>query len=130
MPLLRTGRDQLAGLATGASCARYDSTGAIIFVASATSAHDSATTWIWPSGNACASTMESGYPIRAGNIVQHRGLYSTAQANFQWESWGIHNATASNGSSGYLLNHAPAQALGTKTSAQSWQITTSITFTT
>ena len=61
-------------------------------------------------------------------MLQFRGLYSTELANFQWESWGINTATASG--AGVLLNIAAQQVLGTKTSAQSWQITTSITITT
>ena len=59
---------------------------------------------------------------------RHRVIFSTAQANFQWESWLIHTATASG--SGVPLNLAVGQALGTKANTQSWQITTSVTLTT
>lgn len=126
MPLLREGRDRIAGLIVGSETCHWGTSGAAIFVASSTAAHSAASTWL--GSNAIGSTQESGYPIRSANVLQFRGLYSTALANFQWESWLINTATASG--SGAPLNIAAQQVLGTKTSAQSWQITTSITITT
>ena len=126
MPLVRVGRDKIAGLITGAETRKYDSTGAVLWMASSTALHDPASTWLGSAAQ--ASTMEAGYPIRAGNVLQFRGVYSTAQLNIQVEQWGIHSATMS--SSGDLLNIAPNQVLGTKTSAQQWQVTACCTITT
>lgn len=129
MPLLRTGRDRIAGLITGAETCHWGTSSATIWVASSTAAHDPASTWLGSQTTPTyAATMESGYPARSGNILQFRGIYSTAYANFQWEQWLIHTASASG--SGASLNVAPQQALGTKTSAQSWQLTACVTITT
>jgi hypothetical protein len=126
MPLLREGRNRIAGLITGNETCHWGTSGATIFVASSTAAHSAASTWLGSA--AIGATGESGYPLTASNIFQHRGVFSTAQANFQWESWLLNTATASG--SGAPLNIAAQQALGTKTSAQSWQITTCVTITT
>lgn len=128
MPLLRSGRDRIAGLVVGTETCHWGTSGATIWVGTDTGAHDASSTWPLTSGE--TSTMESGYP-QAGasaNIFEHRCVFSTAQANFPWGSWFLHTATASGG--GVPLNHAAAADLGTKTSAQSWQITTCVTMTT
>ena len=128
MPLLRTGRNRIVGLLIATETCTYADAKATIWVASTTAAHDPASTW--PAGSAIAATQESGYPVAgaASNIFVHRSVYSTAQANFQWEAFWLHTATASG--AGATLNHAPNLVLGTKTSAQSWQITTCCTLTT
>ena len=126
MPLLRTGRDRIAGLIVGTETCHWGTSGVSVWVAATTVAHSAASTW--PQGSGVAATMESGYPTVAANIFQHRGIFSTAQANFAWDNWWLNTATASG--AGVPLNHASTQALGTKTSAQSWQITTCCTLTT
>jgi hypothetical protein len=127
MPLLRVGRDRIAGLITGSETCHWGTSGATIFVVNGTGTAFSAAS-SWPLTGAVGATGESGFPLTAANIFQHRGIFSTAQANFAWDNWWIHTATASG--SGVPLNWASTQALGTKTSAQSWQITTSVTVTT
>jgi hypothetical protein len=126
MPLVQVGRDRIAGLITGAQTCHWGTSGATLFVASSTSAHSGTTTWL---GSASiGATGESGFPLTSANILQYRGVYSTAQANFQWESWLLNTATASG--SGIPLNVAAQQALGTKANTQSWQFTACITVTT
>lgn len=125
MPLLRVGRDRIAGLITGSATCHWGTSGATIFVASSTSAHAATSTWL--NSAHFAATGESGYPITNSNVLQWRGVFDTGTANIQWEQWLINTATST---SGIPLNLAPQQALGTKTSAQSWQITTCVTITT
>jgi hypothetical protein len=127
MPLLREGRNRIAGLIVGAETCHWGTSGASIWVGSSTGAHSAASTWLTANGGVGA-TMETGFPSRSTNILQFRGIYSTAQANFQWEQWLINTATASG--SGAPLNVAVQQALGVKTSAQSWQLTACVTITT
>lgn len=110
----------------GSETCHWGDTKATIWVASSTAAHSAASTWFGSA--AVAATMETGYPTATANVLQFRGIYSTAQANIQWEQWGMHTATASGG--GIPLNIAAQQALGTKTSAQSWQLTACVTVTT
>ena len=129
MPLIRGARDRIAGLIVGAETCHWGDAKATIWVATSTAAHSAVSTWF---GSATSptftATMESGFPARSANILQFQGVFSTAQANFQWEQWGINTATASGG--GQLLNIAAQQDLGTKTSAQSWQLTACVTITT
>ena len=126
MALVQQGRDKIAGLITGADAKVYGSTGAVLWVASSTEAHSPTSSWFAVS--ACASTMEATYPLRSANILQFRGVYSTTQANFQWEEWGVADATATGGA--LLLNKAVQQALGVKACTQTWQFTACCTITT
>lgn len=126
MPLVREGRNRIAGLIVGVETCNWGTSGATIFVASSTAAHSPASTWL--DSASAAATMEAGYPSRADNVLQYRGLYSTDDANFQWEQWLINTATASG--AGVPLNVAAQQALGVKANTQSWQLTACITITT
>ena len=130
MGLLREGRNLLAQMLTKthSTNAYYDSTGAVLFVGSGTaSCHDPTYTAL--QGAPVASTMEAGYPSLATNIIQYRGTYTTAQANFEWWEWSIGNSTASCGLDN--LNRAWSSAgLGTKVNTQSWQMTASVSLTT
>lgn len=126
MPLLREGRNRIAGLITGAETCHWGTSGTSIWVASSTAAHSAASTWL--ASATVGATMESGYPLRALNVLQFRGLYATDQANFQWEQWLLNTATASG--SGAPLNLAAQQALGVKANTQSWQLTACVTITT
>ena len=126
MPLLQVARNRIAGLIAGTETCHWGTSGASIWVAATTVAHSPTSTW--PQASGVAATQESGYPSIANNIIQYRSIFSTAQANFAWDNWWINTATASG--AGVPLNHASTQALGTKTSAQSWQITTCVTITT
>lgn len=126
MPLLRTGRDRITGLITGAETCTWGASGGCLWVAATTVAHDPSSTW--PSASGVAATMESGFPITAANVFQMRGIWTTAQANFAWDNWWINTATASG--AGVPLNWATTQALGTKAATQSWQLTACVTITT
>lgn len=126
MPIVRQGRDKIAGLITGADTKVYGSTGAVLWVASSTEAHNPASSWF--GSVPVASTMEATYPLRAANVLQFQGKYTTAMGNFQWEEWGIADATASGGA--LLLNLAVQQALGTKTCSAVWTMTACMTITT
>lgn len=126
MPLVQVGRDRIAGLITGAETCHWGTSSATIWVASSTAAHAGSSTWLDSAG--VGTTIESGYPTRSANVLQYRSVYSTDKANFPWEQWLINSASAS--SSGVPLQLAAQQALGTKTSAQSWQLTACVTITT
>lgn len=126
MPLLRVARDRIAGLMVGTETCTWGDAKATLWVSSSTADHAAASSW--QAATTAPSTMESGYPSISGNIFQHRAVFSTAQANFPWNAWWLHTATASG--AGIPMNFASCQNLGTKTSAQSWQITTCVTVTT
>jgi hypothetical protein len=72
--------------------------------------------------NKLRKAMEAAYPSRAVNVLSFRSLFATTEANFAWNEWGVFNAA----SGGEMLNRK-VETLGTKTSAQSWQLTVELT---
>lgn len=68
--------------------------------------------------------MDASYPdfSQGANIIRFRATFGTAEANFDWQEWGVANA----GSGGTMLNRK-VESLGTKTSAQTWEFTVDLT---
>jgi hypothetical protein len=64
-------------------------------------------------------------PTVTTNVLTAVATFTTGQANWVWNEWGLFNA-ASGATS--MLNHAVTN-LGTKTSASAWTITVTITIT-
>ena len=56
--------------------------------------------------------------------VQWAATFSTSEANFTWNEWGVFNSTTD--ATGRMLNRK-VENLGTKTSAAAWTITVTIT---
>jgi hypothetical protein len=131
MPLHRTGRNIIAALLHGTSVTPVlTSTGAVMWVGSGTAAHDSLDNHL--KGSSIAATMESGYPTQSVNVNTYRGLYATNVANFEWQEWGIKNATgtATSTAANVFMLQRMQESLGTKASTQQWQLTATLTFTT
>ena len=135
MPLLQAGRNTIAALimSTGSASgiARpYNSTGAYFVVGNSTAAH--ATNQVYVQGAASTmKSMDATYPSRSTNVITFRATFSTGEANFAWNEWGIWNSTSTTDANANMLNRKVEDpSLGTKTSAQSWQITADITITT
>lgn len=72
--------------------------------------------------NGVRQAMDATYPTISGAILTFRATFATGSANQAWAEWGIFNAS----SSGTMFQRK-VESLGTKTSAQSWQITLTIT---
>jgi hypothetical protein len=66
--------------------------------------------------------MDATYPQVSTNVITFRSTFATGDANFAWQEWGVFNAS----SAGTMLNRK-VESLGTKTSAQTWQFTVTIT---
>lgn len=63
-------------------------------------------------------------PGLATNVLTFVATFGTANANYEWVEWGVFNAAAA----GLMLNRVvESPTLGTKTSAQSWEITCTLT---
>lgn len=71
--------------------------------------------------------MDATYPSGASNVITFRSTFATTDANWAWQEWGVFN-NATNGSGTMLVRKV--ESLGTKTSAQTWQFTVTLTFTT
>ena len=131
MPLHRTGRNIIAALLNGTAVTPLlTGTGAIVWVGSATAAHDSLDNHL--KGTSVAATMESGYPTSSINVNSYLGLYATNVANFEWQEWGVKNATttATSTAGNTFMLQRMQESLGTKANTQQWQLTVSLTFTT
>ena len=66
--------------------------------------------------------MDSGFPQRTGNVLTFRATYDTDEANFTWAEWGLFNDVST-----AALMCRKVEALGTKTSAQRWELTIDLT---
>ena len=77
------------------------------------------------SSNKLRKAMDATFPSGGSNVITFRSTFGTSDANFAWQEWGVFNAS----SSGTMLSRK-VESLGTKTSAQTWQFTVTLTFTT
>lgn len=66
--------------------------------------------------------MDATYPQRTFGAITFKSTFATGNANFAWQEWGTFNAS----SSGTMLTRK-VESLGTKTSAQTWALTVTVT---
>lgn len=105
---------------------------AAAFIAFVTTAHlsvgDSSTAFaatqtdLQASSNKLRKAMDGGYPTRSSGTLTFRSTFNTSEANWAWNEWGVHDAA----SSGTMYGRK-VESLGTKTSAQTWQLTATVT---
>lgn len=123
MSLTTAGRNILAAMIMNSGPPTFfDNTHAYIGSGDDNTAFDVAQTDLQAASNKLRVAMDATYPTLATNVLTFRSTFSTSQANWHWQEWGVFNAAAS----GTLLCRK-VEDLGTKTSAQSWQITGTIT---
>lgn len=121
MPIVNAGRDLIAMALVGDPYNAYTNAMARLGVGDSTNAFVVTQTDL-QGGNKQRKGMEPTYPLRVGNALTFRSLFGTSDANFAWNEWGIFNAAAA----GDMLNRK-VENLGSKTSAQSWQLTVTVT---
>ena len=124
MALENAGRDIIAQMVIGEAVAAFDAANARIGVGDSAAVFDAAHTDLQAATNKMRKGMEATYPARATNALTFRSLFGTADANWAWEEWAVFNAAAAE----TMLNRK-VESLGTKTSAQSWQMTVTLTLT-
>ncbi len=139
MPLTKAMRDLLGYLIIGGGTSFvFNNALAFLLVGDSTGTFGSTQNALGSSGaNFDKSSMDAGYPQysvtsdAATPAMIFRSTFSTAQANFHWQEWGVRNGSGSGSatSSGVMLNRVVAD-LGTKTNVQTWQLTATITPTT
>lgn len=125
MAITDAGRNHLVQAAIGAAVTAFNNANSYIGVGDSTTAYSAAQTDLVASTNKLRKAMDATYPSGGSNVITFRSTFSTSDANFAWQEWGVFNAS----SSGTMLNRK-VESLGTKTSAQTWQFTTTLTFTT
>lgn len=125
MPLTDAGRNHLVQAGIGAAVTAFNNANARIGVGDSATAFAAAQTDLQAAANKLRKAMDATYPSGAANVITFRATFSTAEANFAWNEWGIFNAA----SGGTMLNRK-VEALGTKTNTQTWQFTVTLTVTT
>lgn len=91
-------------------------------VGDSTTAFNATQTDLVASTNKLRKAMDGGYPQRSSGTLTFRSTFNTSEANFAWQEWGVFDAS----SSGTMYGRK-VESLGTKTSAQTWQLTSTVT---
>lgn len=123
MPLLNSGRNQIAADLVGEAVTEFNAANAHIAVGNGTAAF-AATQTDLQGASKTRKAMDATYPQRSTNVLTFKSTFGTADGNHAWDEWGVANAAAG----GTLLNRK-VEALGTKTAAQTWAITVTLTVT-
>lgn len=103
----------------------FNNSNTYIGVGDSTTAFSAAQTDLQAATNKTRVAMDATYPSGATNVITFRSTFGTGSANYAWQEWGVFNAS----SAGTMLNRK-VESLGTKTSAQTWQFTVTLTFST
>lgn len=124
MPLTTAGRDYMVGAAHAAPGSLFNNANTYIGVGDSATAFAAGQTDLQASTNKFRKIMDATYPQVAANVSTYRATFGTSEANFAWQEWGVFNA-----SSGGTMLSRKVESLGTKTSAQQWVFTVTLTTT-
>lgn len=124
MGMSNTARDMACAALIGEVITPFNNANAYIGVGDSTTAYANTQTDLQAATNKTRKAMEATYPQRAANVLTFRSLFGTGDANYAWQEWGVFN-----GSSGGSMLNRRVESLGTKTSAQTWQLTVTLTVT-
>jgi hypothetical protein len=122
MALTTAFRNALALAITGGAFTAFSNANSYIGVGDSSTAFSAAHTDLQAATNKFRKAMDATYPTVATNVITFRSTFATGDANFAWAEWGIFNAS----SSGVMMSRK-VEALGTKSSAETKQVTATIT---
>lgn len=112
----------------GTAVTAFSNANAYLGVGDSLAAAAATQTDLQASSNKHREAMDATYPMHtdgalvANATITFKSTFETGDANFAWREWGIFNAS----SSGVMLNRKVFDA-GTKTSADSWALTITLT---
>jgi hypothetical protein len=115
-------RDYLATATNGEAPTAFNNANSYIGSGDSTTAFAATHTDLQAATNKMRKAMDATYPQRSANVLTYRSTFATTDANWAWQEWGIFNASTA----GTMMSRK-VESLGTKTSAQSWQMTATIT---
>ena len=121
MPLTTAGRNYMANAIVANPATLFDTANAHIGVGDSAVGFLDTHTNLQAVTNKLRKVVDSA-PGFGTNVATFVSTFSTSEANWAWQEWGIFNHV----STGTMLCRK-VESLGTKTSAQSWQITATIT---
>lgn len=123
MALTTAGVNAMVAGITGGAPTQFNNANTFIGVGDSTAVFAAGQTDLQAATNKLRKAMDATYPTVATNVVTARATFGTADANFAWNEWGVFNASTA----GTMLSRK-VEALGTKTSAQTWVFTATLTF--
>jgi hypothetical protein len=121
MPLTDSGRNFISQ-AIGESSTLFNNANAHLGVGDSATAFAASQTDLVAATNKLRKAMDATYPQRSVNVITYRSTFGTSEGNFAWEEVGVFN-----GSSANTMLCRKTQALGTKPSNQSWELTATVT---
>ena len=124
MPGTNAYRDYLASATTTGSATAYSNANSSLAVGDSSTAFAATQTDLSAATNKLRKAMDATYPQLATNVITFRSTFATGDANWAWNEWAVFNTTAA---SGGTMMCRKVESLGTKTSAQTWQLTATIT---
>lgn len=123
MPLTNAGRDFIANaIIDNGTPVLFTNANAYIGVGDSTTAFAATQTDLVAVTNKYREAVDASFPQITGNTITFQATMATGVANYAWQEWGVFNAAAA----GTMLNRK-VEDLGTKTSAQTWQLTVDVT---
>ncbi len=124
MPLQNLARDLLCdAIIGGTTYTKFTNAAAHLGVGNSSTAHAASQTDL-VGASKTRKAMDATFPTRAANVLTFRSTFATGDANHAWDEFGIFNAA----SAGEMLSRK-VEALGTKTSSATWQLSVSLTLT-
>jgi hypothetical protein len=129
MPLTDDGRDYMTAAVLANPTKLFNSTNATIGVGDSSTAFVSTQSDLVAATNTAYKVVDGAPTQPTAAQLQFIATFGTAVANFAWNEWGIFNSTgtAPTASETMLSRKVETTSLGTKTSAQSWEITCTLT---
>jgi hypothetical protein len=132
MALVNSGRNYFANAVIANPTTLFNATTATIGVGTSNAATTASMTNLQSTGT---GTQKKEYnvvdsaPTIATNVLTFVATFGTGEANFSWQEWGVFNTTGGStvGTGGKIMLNRLNENLGTKTSAQSWEITATLT---
>ncbi len=124
MPLTDAGRDFIAtAIMNSGPPTFFDNTNATIGVGDSTTAFAVTQTDLVAATNKLKKNMDASFPSILANQITFQSTFATGEANYSWAEWALFNNVVA--ATGDMLSRK-VEALGTKTSAQTWQITVTL----
>jgi hypothetical protein len=127
--LLTAGITRLLNLLAGAGGTAFNATNTRIGVGNGNTAEAIGDTDLSAAAGAGNRQFKlvNGAPTVLTNTISWTAVFSTSQANFAWNEFGIDNGTADGTTVVAPLLNRKVSSLGTKTSAGTWTLTVTIT---
>jgi hypothetical protein len=127
MALTTAGRDmivqRIVADATGAN-QPYSNANAALGVGDSTTAFAAGQTDLQAATNKLRKAMMATFPTVATNVITFKSSFGSTDANWAWAEWAIFNNTTG----GTMLSRK-VEALGTKASGSTWELTATLTIT-